>query len=59
MPKVHVWAELSEEAFRAYAGEAERRGVAVESLVEQTVNTLLEELEHDVREGLDHPVTPT
>ena len=58
MHKVHVWAELSEETFRAYAGEAHRRGVKVEALVEQTINELLKELENEERDGTDHPITP-
>lgn len=58
MKKVHVWAELSEESFRAYDGEARRRGVKVEQLVEQTVNELLRELESEEREGTDHPIVP-
>ncbi len=56
MPKVRIVAELSEEFFRAYEGEARRRGVNVETLVEQTVNTLLKELE---REEEDYPVSPS
>jgi hypothetical protein len=59
MAKVRVWADLSEETFRAYTCEAQRRGVDVEALVEQTVNTLLRELEEQIRDGTDHPITPT
>ncbi len=51
MPKVHIEAELSEEHLRAYEHEAERQGVKVERLVEQTVNVLLKELESDERDG--------
>lgn len=58
MPKVNVWADLSEDAYHAYASEARRQGVEVEHLVEQTVNTLLQELEHDMKEGTDHPIVP-
>lgn len=58
MRRVHVLAELSEETFRAYAGEARRRGVEVEILVQQTVNELLRELETEERDGTDHPITP-
>jgi hypothetical protein len=32
--------------------------VWVESLVEQTVNGLIQELDEDEREGTDHPITP-
>ena len=58
MPKVQVWADLSEETFSAYLDEARRRGVKVETLVEQTVNALLQEMEHEREEGADHPITP-
>jgi hypothetical protein len=54
--KVHIWAQLGDETFRAYEGEAKRRGVDVETLVEQTVNKLLEELELEEEEGTDHPI---
>jgi hypothetical protein len=56
MRRVQVWAELSDETFDAYEGEARRRGVKVESLVEQTVNCLLRELEQEEFEGTDHPI---
>ncbi len=47
MPKVKIEAELSEEFYRAYEREAKRKGVKMKDLVEQTVNGLLEELEHE------------
>lgn len=47
MPKLKIEAELSDEFFRAYQREAERKGVTMEELVERTVNGLLEELEHE------------
>ncbi len=53
MHKVKVVAELSDEFFRSYEAEARRQGVKVESLVQQTVNTLLRELE---QEEEDHPI---
>jgi len=56
VPRVRVWAELSEEHLAAYESEAERRGVSLESLVEQTVNCLLAELEHEGTD--DHPIFP-
>ena len=59
MRKVRVWAELSEDAFHAYEGEARRRGVEVEALVEQTVNCLLQELEREENEGTDYPIIPS
>lgn len=59
MRKVQVWAELSDEHFHAYECEAQRRGVTVEELVEQTVNCLLRELEEEEEEGCgpDHLVS--
>jgi hypothetical protein len=59
MRKVRVWAELSDEAFHAYQGEARRRGVEVETLIEQTVNCLLHELEQEENEGTDFPIVPS
>ncbi len=50
MRKVQVWAEVSDTHFREYEGEAARQGVRVESLIEQTVNCLLRELERDEEE---------
>lgn len=47
MHKVRVWAELSDEHYKAYEAEAKRRGVSVEELVQQTVNCLLRELEQE------------
>ena len=51
MRKVQVWAELSDETFHAYEGEARRRGVKLETLVEQTVNCLLQDMEREENEG--------
>ncbi len=51
MHKVQVWAELSDEHYRAYEAEAKRRAVPVELLVEQTVNCLLRELEQEEENG--------
>ena len=51
MPKIRIEAELSEENLRAYEGEARRQGVPVETLVQQTVNVLLRELEQEERDG--------
>lgn len=58
MPKIQVFVDLSDEVYQAYAGEAERRGVQVESLIEQTVNDLLGEFEHDIKAGTDIPIIP-
>jgi len=51
MHKLRVWAELSDETYHAYEREAARQGVKVEQLVQQTVNTLLHELEEEGKEG--------
>lgn len=51
MKKVQVWAQVTDEHFRAYQREASRRGERVETLVEQTVNCLLRELEHEEELG--------
>jgi len=58
MHSVHVLAELSDEMYHAYEGEAARRGVSIESLIQQTVNCLLHELEQEEKEGTDH-ITPS
>lgn len=50
MREVRVKARVSDEHFRAYQAEARRRGVPVETLVEHTVNCLLEELEREENE---------
>lgn len=59
MTKVQIWVELSDDVFTAYEREAQRREVPVETLVEQTVNVLLEELERDEKEGTDHTIAPS
>jgi len=48
--EVPVTARVREEHYRAYGLEAERRGVPVAVLIEQTVNCLLEELEREENE---------
>ncbi len=58
MHKLQVWAELSDDKYVAYEHEAERRGVNVEALVQQTVNCLLHELEEEERQGPDC-ITPS
>jgi hypothetical protein len=59
MHKVRVWAELSDEHYKAYEAEAKRRGVSVEELVQQTVNCLLRELEEEADDcsGPDHYIS--
>ncbi len=56
MRKVRIVAELSDEFYQAYEGEARRQKVRVEELVQRTVNTLLKELE---QEEEDYPITPS
>ncbi|UCF20457.1 MAG: hypothetical protein JSU87_03345 [Gemmatimonadota bacterium] len=53
MRKVQVWAEISDQHYHAYELEAQRRGVPLEELVEQTVNCLLRELEREENECSD------
>lgn len=57
MPKVTVCARISQEHFHALQGEAVRRGVEVETLVEQTVNALILELESESESGQDTTVS--
>ena len=47
MPKVQVWVELSAAHLHGLEGEARRRGVPVEELVEQCVNQLVKDLEQE------------
>jgi hypothetical protein len=51
MHKIRVWAELSDEMFHNYECEARRQGVKIDTLVQQTVNCLIKELEDEEREG--------
>lgn len=55
--KVKVWARISDRHFHAYECEARRQGVPLEDLVEQTVNTLLRELEREEEEDRGNEVT--
>lgn len=57
MPSVRVNVNLSEEHYRDFEAEAKRRGVPIESLVEQMTQALVRELEDEEREGTDHPIT--
>jgi hypothetical protein len=59
MPKVNVCVDLEEETYRTYREESRRRGVTVESLIQDVVNRLHRELEAEVREGADHPIIPS
>lgn len=51
MHNVRVWAELSDDMYEAYEGEARRQGVPVETLIQHTVNCLLKELDEEEHEG--------
>ena len=56
MPKVQIQADLSEELFQRYKGEAGRSGVEVQQLIEETVKILLQEMERHEAEGDDEPI---
>lgn len=56
MPKVRVWAELSEDHLRQLRDEAARRNVPVEDLIELTVNKLIEDCERALQNDADHPI---
>jgi len=58
MTKVQICVDLTEQDYRKYEREAERRGVTVESLLEQTIRALLEEVHQEEAEGTDHPIFP-
>lgn len=56
MPQVRVNVELSDEHYRSFQNEARRRGVTIESLVQQMTQQLVLELEDEERRGTDHPI---
>ena len=58
MARVQVWVELTDDEFHAFELEAEREGRPVESLIEQTVHALWQEMEHERAEGTDNPIIP-
>ena len=58
MPTVRICVDITDEHYRAYQDEAQRRGVNVEELVRQMVQGLVKELDRDEREGTDHPIIP-
>lgn len=58
MTRVQICVDVSEDHYRAYADQAERQGVSVESLVRQTLQCLLEEAEREEEEGTDHIIIP-
>ena len=56
MPVVRVNVELTDDHYRSLRDEAERRGVTLESLVEQMTQNLVLELEEEQQAGGDHPI---
>ncbi len=58
MTKVQICVDVPEDHYRAYADQAERQGVTVESLVRQTLQCLLEDAERADEEGTDHIIIP-
>ncbi len=56
MGTVRICVELSEPRLQAIAFEAQRRGVPVETLVQTMVQSLLDQLETDERDGADIPI---
>ncbi len=58
MTKVQICVDVPEDHYRAYADQAERQGVTVESLVRQTLQCLLEDAEREDEEGTDHIIIP-
>jgi hypothetical protein len=56
MTRVRICVDLSDDHYRLFASEAKRRGVPVETLVEQCVAELVRELEQDELDGTDHPI---
>ncbi len=58
MSKVRICIEIPDEAYRAFQDAAVREGLAVEELLERTVNNLLRDLENERRDGIDTPIIP-
>ncbi len=58
MSKVRICIDIPDEAFRAFQDAAEREGLAVDALLERTVNNLLRELERERHDGIDPPIVP-
>jgi hypothetical protein len=56
MPRVQIWVEVSEDIYHRYEGEARRREVPVEVLIEQTANCLMKEFEAEEGVGPDRTV---
>jgi len=59
MSKVRICIDLNEAELRAYREEAERLGISVERLVEDTVKRLIQDVKLQEDEGTDHPILPS
>jgi hypothetical protein len=57
MAKVNISIELEDAHYRSLVFEAKRKGVPVESLVEQMTQRLVRKLEEAERSGTDHPIS--
>ncbi len=55
MRKLRITVQLSDAFYHQYEEEARRENVDVESLVEQTANTLLRELEKEEEDSFVSP----
>jgi len=55
--KVKITVELEDAHYRSLVFEAERRGVPVETLVQQMTQRLVRKLEEAERLGTDHPIS--
>ncbi len=58
MTKVRVCIEIKESDLAIYETEAQRRGMKVEKLLEQMVDSLIKELKEQERQGTDFEITP-
>ena len=58
MTKVRVCIEIKESDLAIYEKEAQRRGMKVEKLLEQMVDSLIKELKEQERQGTDFEITP-
>lgn len=52
MHRMRVWAELSDQWYDELDAEAKRQGKKLETLVQDTVNNLIKELEDERKDGL-------
>ncbi|MBK8977475.1 MAG: hypothetical protein IPM29_16305 [Planctomycetes bacterium] len=59
MTRVQVWIEIPDDELPALEHEAERENRTVETLVEQIVQGLWEEMRREEEEGTDHDIFPS